>query len=167
MTLCEHGKTCRKRTMNIGERRLLEVERRGAGGFHTSFVVCRWTVDGWAVDVQVDALGGEMMLDLSNSMVVAEHKLPTRRADSGNPQPIYNMPVKFTKTGQYGCGPEDEDDVYTVKEFLELCRNGALIAYDGHGYPVKNMMADPTLRIKPSGVQRIPNDATHIVWYNR
>ena len=27
----------------------------------------------------------------------------------------YNIPVIFTKTNQYGCGPTNEDDVYTVK----------------------------------------------------
>lgn len=79
----------------------------------------------------------------------------------------YNEPVKFTKTGQYGCGPENEDDVYTIDEFRTLCSNGMFIDYDGHGYPVRDGLADPNLMIKPSYLDAIPEDATHIVWYNR
>jgi hypothetical protein len=33
---------------------------------------------------------------------------------------MYDRPVTFTTTGQYGCGPENEDDVYTVEEFLQM-----------------------------------------------
>ena len=28
----------------------------------------------------------------------------------------YTERVKFTVTGTYGCGPDNEDDVYTVEE---------------------------------------------------
>lgn len=70
----------------------------------------------------------------------------------------YIDPVKFTTTDRYGCGPRDEDDVYTVAEFID---------YDGFGYPVKDKLADPYIEIKPSKRKLIPKDATHIVWYNR
>lgn len=79
----------------------------------------------------------------------------------------YNKLVRFTKTGQYGCGPEDEDDVYTVDEFRALCLNGMFIDYDGHGYPVRDGLADGDIMVKPSYLAGIPTDATHIVWYNR
>lgn len=74
--------------------------------------------------------------------------------------------VKFTKTGQYGCGPANEDDVYTVAEFREFCEDGAFIDSDGFGHPVR----DKTIMdgfIKPSRLYEIPEDATHIVWYNK
>lgn len=80
---------------------------------------------------------------------------------------MYDEPVKFTKTGRYGCGPDDEDDVYTVDEFRALCKNHSFIDYDGHGYPVRGTMADSSVVIKPSRVNEIPADATHVVWYNR
>ena len=80
---------------------------------------------------------------------------------------MYSEKVKFTKTGQYGCGPIGEDDVYTVEEFKELAKDGAFIDYDGHGYPVKDKLADRSIMIRPSKVKNIPSDATHIVWYNR
>lgn len=79
----------------------------------------------------------------------------------------YTEPVTFTRTGQYGCGPDDEDDVYTVEEFKVLCASRGFVDYDGHGYPVKEKMADRECVIKPSRVEYIPADATHVVWYNK
>jgi hypothetical protein len=79
----------------------------------------------------------------------------------------YSALVKFTKTNQYGRGPEDEDDVYTVKEFLDCVNAGGFIDYDGFGFPVKDKKADTSIYIKPSKCNEIPQDATHIVWYNR
>lgn len=80
---------------------------------------------------------------------------------------MYSELVKFTKTGQYGCGPDDEDDVYTVTEFRNLCQRGSFIDYDGFGHPVRNNLADAEVVIKPSRVDEIPETATHVVWYNR
>ena len=79
----------------------------------------------------------------------------------------YQTPVKFSTTNKYGCGPEDEDDVYTVEEFLLCCEHGAFVDYDGFGYPVRDSMSDETIVVRPSRSQDIPKDATHIVWYNR
>ncbi len=79
----------------------------------------------------------------------------------------YTKPVSFTATGRYGCGPPEEDDVYTVDEFRRNVSCGAFVDYDGFGYPVKNSMANPTIVIQPSRLDRIPPDATHIVWFNR
>lgn len=80
---------------------------------------------------------------------------------------MYTEAVKFSATGLYGCGKEDEDDVYTVEEFKQFVASGAFIDYDGHGHPVKDNLSDPNIHIKPSKLSEIPSDATHIVWYNR
>lgn len=80
----------------------------------------------------------------------------------------YDRKVNFTATNRYGNGPDNEDDVYTVKEFLALCESGSFIDYDGYGYPVKDNMADHSIIIMPSNAgETIPSDATHIVWFNR
>lgn len=79
----------------------------------------------------------------------------------------YIVPVNFSSTGNYGCGPDEEDDVYTVEEFRQYVEDGSFIDYDGHGYPVKDGLADKTKWIYPSEVKNIPADATHIVWYNK
>jgi hypothetical protein len=79
----------------------------------------------------------------------------------------YTEPVKFSATGRYGCGPDDEDDVYTVQEFWQLCQSGSFIDYDGFGHPVRERKADSSITVKPSQLDLVPCDATHIVWYNR
>lgn len=79
----------------------------------------------------------------------------------------YTAPVHFTSTNRWGFIPDDEDDVYTVAEFRELCEDGSLVDYDGFGYPVRDSKANQKIRIRPSEVDQIPEDATHIVWYNR
>lgn len=78
----------------------------------------------------------------------------------------YTEEVKFTKTNQYG-GGLDEDDVYTVQEFKDCCEDGGFIDYDGYGHPVRDNKSDNSIYIKPSELQNIPDDATHIVWFNR
>jgi len=78
---------------------------------------------------------------------------------------MYTEKVVFEKTNLYGCG--DGDDVYTVKEFRERVECGAFIDYDGYGHPVKDKKADLSIEVRPSRVDQIPIDATHIVWYNR
>lgn len=80
---------------------------------------------------------------------------------------MYQESVKFTMTNQFGCGPDNEDDVYTVEEFKTCVKCHDFVDDDGYGYPVKDSKADSTMPIYPSRVSEIPNDATHIVWYNR
>ena len=80
---------------------------------------------------------------------------------------MYDTPVKSTVTGQYGCEQEDEDCVIIIEEFIAQVKMGAFIDYDGFGYPVKDKLADESIVIKPSRIDQIPKDATHIVWYNR
>lgn len=80
---------------------------------------------------------------------------------------VYTRPVRFISTGNYGSGPSDEDDVYTTKEFLDLCRSKSFVDYDGYGHPVKDGKSDPDIRVQPSRCDLIPSDATHVVWYNK
>ena len=84
--------------------------------------------------------------------------------------PIYETPVKFSATNRYGCVPDDEDDVYTIKEWIAHVREGSFIDYDGMGQLVKDGKADESQYIKPSMVKNgtfIAFDATHVVWFNR
>ena len=80
----------------------------------------------------------------------------------------YDQRVKFSATNRYGNGPNNEDDVYTVAEFLSHCDGGSFVDYDGYGHPVKDGLRDGNIWIYPSSARSdIPKDATHIVWYNR
>ena len=77
----------------------------------------------------------------------------------------HTQPVSFTETNRYGCG--FGDDVYTVKEFKQRVKNEDFIDSDGYGHLVKDSKCDPNIYIVPSKLYEIPEDATHIVWYNR
>ena len=79
----------------------------------------------------------------------------------------YTRKVKFTSTNNFGCGPRNEEDVYTVAEFIGHCENGSFIDDDGFGHAVLNYLVDESIDIYPSYLEDIPSDATHIVWYNR
>ena len=98
---------------------------------------------------------------------IAKYSPKTESTLESNNALVYDMPVKFTSTDNYGCDPEDEDDVYTVYEFIRNVEDGGFTDYDGYGYPVKNSMACRNFIVSPSKVDMIPSDATHIVWYNR
>jgi hypothetical protein len=64
--------------------------------------------------------------------------------------------------------PPDEDaDIYTVEQFRRMCSGGSFIDYDGFGSPMKDGLVDESVTIKPSRLENIPADATHIDWYNR
>jgi hypothetical protein len=79
----------------------------------------------------------------------------------------YTKRVTFSSTNNYGNGPYEEDDVYTVEDFLSLVQTGMFIDDDGFGHPVQNELADVDIDVYPSDPLSIPLDATHIVWYNR
>lgn len=57
-------------------------------------------------------------------------------------------------------------DLMTVEEFKSCVKSGGFIDYDGSGNAVKDGMLDRR-DIFPSAVKTIPEDATHINWYNR
>jgi hypothetical protein len=56
--------------------------------------------------------------------------------------------------------------VMTVPEFKQAVKEGAFIDYDGMGEAAK-LLVDDSEYIYPSTVDKIPVDATHIIWYNK
>ena len=63
---------------------------------------------------------------------------------------------------------DDYSDLMTVKEYLICITTGMFTDYDGYGYAVKDCHIDESKSIFPSsGIDNIPNDATHIIWFNR
>jgi len=59
----------------------------------------------------------------------------------------------------------------TVAEFKSTCAEGGFIDYDGYGYLVfSDQVEVPSLGeavVLPSEREKIPADATHILWFNR
>lgn len=75
------------------------------------------------------------------------------------------------KTADYKTPVGPDDDLMTVEEYLAAVKAGAIIDYDGMGAPVRDGLEAEmpgTIWIYPSqGVSAIPQDATHINWFNR
>lgn len=61
----------------------------------------------------------------------------------------------------------DYGDLMTVKDFKEACDAGGFIDYDGSGHPVKDGKMMRSFDVKPSQRDKIPADATHVMWFNR
>lgn len=68
---------------------------------------------------------------------------------------------------------EEDDDIYTIDEFLACVRSGMFIDYDGNGTlsdgkRVGEFWGD--FDIRPSNAVRVIDNnpwATHVVWYNK
>lgn len=58
-------------------------------------------------------------------------------------------------------------DVMTVEDFKSAVERRAFTDYDGSGCPVKDGKMDWQYTIYPSTMEVIPEDATHIVWFNK
>lgn len=69
--------------------------------------------------------------------------------------------------GNYTVPVPEYGDLIPVAVFKECCKTGAFVDYDGHGYPCRYGLQDERCQIRPSRVENIPADATHICWYNR
>jgi hypothetical protein len=58
-------------------------------------------------------------------------------------------------------------DVFTVDEFKGCVKDGLFTDYDGFGNPMKDGLVCDIFIVKPSELHNIPEDTTHIIWYNR
>jgi hypothetical protein len=61
----------------------------------------------------------------------------------------------------------DYGDLMTVDDFKEACGVGAFIDYDGYGHPVKDGKMSREVDVLPSKRDKIPKDATHVMWFNK
>ncbi len=57
-------------------------------------------------------------------------------------------------------------DLLSVEDYRDMVEMGALIDYDGFGEPVRDGFVDKDWVVIPSH-DNIPEDATHILWFNR
>ncbi len=56
--------------------------------------------------------------------------------------------------------------VMTVGEYRENVDCGGFIDYDGFGYPMKDGKSAKH-PLYPSEINKLPTDATHVVWFNK
>lgn len=72
------------------------------------------------------------------------------------------MPIQWNTTIEGHTG-----DLIDIKSFMESCESNFFMDYDGMGHMVKDgKIIDPKW-IWPSTRHTIPEDVTHILWYNR
>lgn len=59
-------------------------------------------------------------------------------------------------------------DVIEIEEWIECVNEGGFIDYDGWGCPMKEGLVATQTIVRPSNWKTtLPQDATHIEWYNR
>lgn len=73
---------------------------------------------------------------------------------------------KLIEIMEYNKDLPNYGELIDVKTFSACCCDNNLIDYDGHGHPVKNNKMSNQI-IKPSKFTEIPEDATHIMWFNK
>lgn len=70
----------------------------------------------------------------------------------------------------YSDKPDETDDVMTLAEFRDGIDCGCFTDYDGYGYAAREEDGEVRMShtvVNPSSVDRIPTDATHVVWFNK
>lgn len=60
----------------------------------------------------------------------------------------------------------DYGDVMDVQLYKESVSSGLFVDSDGHGRPVKDGLVG-NMTLCPSQVDFLPEDATHVVWFNK
>lgn len=61
----------------------------------------------------------------------------------------------------------DSGELLDVDEFVGMCITGHLIDYDGFGHLVFDDEIEDKKEVSPSDYDSIPEDVTHVLWYNR
>lgn len=71
------------------------------------------------------------------------------------------------KTAPYNEPIPGYGDVLTVREYIEAISQGVFNDDDGHGIVARNGLMDSRNICPSDGLTYIPEDATHIVWFNK
>ena len=72
------------------------------------------------------------------------------------------IPIRWLRVYDQPLDPKLNDGVYTVTEWQESVANGYFTNFDGNGYWVRD-----GLRSSSEVFSSEPEDATHVVWYNK
>ena len=105
----------------------------------------------WATDL---AEGVEKSIE--DAMEMVERKMMCYPLDTTKPA-----------TGRYDDKPYKFGETMTVRRFRKHIKDADFTNSDGHGRPMRGKKLDSECLVKPSTVAVIPEDATHIQWYNK
>lgn len=74
----------------------------------------------------------------------------------------------FSLMGIYHINQDDEHlHLMTLQDFRVAVGQGVFIDYDGYGHYARNGVADDSAIALPSEIDKMPEWATHVVWFNR
>lgn len=116
--------------------------------------------------------------DWHEFMNMAEKDIPYQEAVAWyESQPSYQKCINLSKEirrleDEIELEPFDEldDDIYTLKQFIGICKGGGFIDYDGFGvYADKEKKMKTNIYVYPSDITsgKYRKDFPHVVWYNR
>lgn len=77
-------------------------------------------------------------------------------------QKVKNLKGNYTDELEH----DEEDILMDIEEFKSCVENQVFGPNDGHGHPVKDGFIDMT-KIYTDNIDKIPSDATHIIWFNK
>jgi hypothetical protein len=91
-----------------------------------------------------------------------KRRTPSRKAAKPKVTPYvatYREPIDDHYFEEYG-------SEYTVAQFRQHVAAEQWTDASGYGHPMKERVMDRNYFVKPSRVDEIPKDATHIMWYD-
>lgn len=111
-------------------------------------------------------------------MKMAEKDIPYQEAVAWyERQPSYQKCIDLSKEirrledeVEWSPFEEWDDDIYTLKQFVGMCKEGGFIDYDGFGvYADKNKKMKTNIEVYPSDITsgKYRKDFPHVVWYNK
>jgi hypothetical protein len=67
----------------------------------------------------------------------------------------------------YTENPPHYGDIMTRQEYVECVEEGLFIDYDGSGHPMRDGLMDKLTIVIPSKLSELPDDCTHVIWFNK
>lgn len=106
--------------------------------------------------------------DRADSFVIYKDRGNEEDYDPGEWPPVEVEVVVEMTEACFDEKPDDIGDIFTLEEFLDCCDAGGFTDYDGFGHPIKDGKQCSHVAICPSERHwSIPQDTTHIIWYNK
>ena len=82
-------------------------------------------------------------------------------------QKLNSLVKKIEQVVGYVVKLPEYGDLLGREEFIQDVEAGCFTDYDGYGHPVKNDLMDDTITVWPSKISLLPEDCTHIIWFNK
>ena len=90
------------------------------------------------------------------------------RSPYDNPLSIVDKEIRLIETNFTMGSHKDYGDLFLMKDWVDCCRRGGFIDYDGFGH-YSTLTEESSFEVYPSDVKanKVRKDFTHVMWYNR